>query len=232
MKGRTMKILHIEYILATAEDVRFALYGHTVEHADTGEYGIDLVTLYEYDCVICGTDLPDMAGFDLVKRIRDAKIEVPVMVLSSRGDAAYKVQTLHLGADDYLTKPFDSEELAARVSALVRRSRGFARSVIEVDGLQIDLDRKTASWLGTPISFTISEYKMVELMALRRGTPVTKDMFLSALYSDADSEPDSRIIDVFLCYLRRKLAEASGRNDVVRTLWGRGYVMGDAASAA
>ena len=219
-----MKILHIAYNRVTVEDVRLALAGHTVEHADTGEYGIDLVTLYEYDCVICGT-------VDLVNRIRDAKIEVPILVLSACAGVADKVNALRLGADDYMTKPFDSEELAARVSALVRRSRGFVRSVIEVDGLQIDLDRKTASWQGTPIPFTISEYKMVELMALRRGAPVTKDMFLSALYSDADSEPDSGIINVFLCRLRRKLAEASGRNDVVRTLWCRGYVMGGAAAS-
>jgi two-component system cell cycle response regulator CtrA len=123
-----------------------------------------------------------------------------------------------------MTKPFHKDELVARIHAIVRRSRGHAQSVINTDDLCVNLDSKSVEINGSRVHLTSKEYQMVELLAMRKGSTLTKEMFLSHLYGGMD-EPEMKIIDVFICKLRKKLANASGGKNYIETVWGRGYVL-------
>src|SRR5262249_23038745 len=127
-------------------------------------------------------------------------------------------------ADDYMTKPFHKDELVARIHAIVRRSKGHAQSVIQTGDLLVNLDTKTAQVNGARVPTTGKEYQMLELLSLRKGTTVTKEMFFNHLYGGMD-EPEPKIIDVFICKLRKKLANASDGKDYIETVWGRGYTL-------
>ena len=130
----------------------------------------------------------------------------------------------------YLTKPFNKAELVARLHAIVRRSKGHAESVINIGKLQVNLDVHTVESGGVPVHLTGKEYSVLELLALRKGTTLTKEMFLNHLYGGMD-EPELKIIDVFVCKLRKKLASATGGDHYIETVWGRGYVLRDPSSA-
>ena len=161
--------------------------------------------------------------------MRVARVNTPVLILSGLGATADKVKALAFGADDYLTKPFHKDELLARVQAVVRRSQGPTEEVVRCGDLVVRLDAQRAEVAGQPVPLTVKEYQMLELLALRRGTPVTKDMFLSHLYGGRD-EPGLKIIDVFMCKLRKKLTVMSGGIDYVETVWGRGYMLHESHS--
>jgi two-component system cell cycle response regulator CtrA len=135
-----------------------------------------------------------------------------------------KVQALGYGADDYVTKPFHRDELVARIHAIVRRSKGHSQSVIHTGKLSVNVDAKMVQVEGARVHVTGREYDMLELMSLRKGTTITKEMFLNHLYGGMD-EPDIKIIDVFICKLRKKLAFACGGENYIGTVWGRGYVL-------
>ena len=139
-----------------------------------------------------------------------------------------KIKGLGFGADDYMTKPFHKDELVARIHAIVRRSRGHVQSVINTDDLCANLDTKMVEINGSRVDVTGKEYQMLELLAIRRGSTLTKEMLLSHLYGGMD-EPEVKIIDVFICKLRKKLANTSGGKDYIETVWGRGYVMRELA---
>jgi two-component system cell cycle response regulator CtrA len=140
----------------------------------------------------------------------------------------YDIILLGFGADDYMTKPFHKDELVARIHAIVRRSKGHAQSVIQIDDLTVNFETKTVAVNGTHVHLTGKEYQMLELLSLRKGTTLTKEMFLTHLYGGMD-EPELKIIDVFICKLRKKLANASGGKNYIETIWGRGYVVHDPA---
>jgi two-component system cell cycle response regulator CtrA len=191
---------------------------------DLGEEGIDLGKLYDYDIILLDLNLPDMSGFQVLRSLRVAKVKTPILILSGLTDIEDKVSGLGFGADDYMTKPFHKDELVARIHAIVRRSKGHAQSVVITDDLCVNLDTKTVEISGARVRLTGKEYQMLELLSLRKGTTLTKEMFLNNLYGGMD-EPEIKIIDVFICKLRKKLAIASSGKDYIETVWGRGYVL-------
>lgn len=191
---------------------------------ELGEEGLDLGKLYDYDIIILDLNLPDMHGYDVLKKLRLSKVGTPILILSGMSEMEDKVRALGFGADDYLTKPFHKEELIARLQAIVRRSNGHSQSIIKTGKLAINLDAKTVEASGKRVHLTGKEYAMLELLSLRKGTTLTKEMFLNHLYGGMD-EPELKIIDVFICKLRKKLSAITGDESYIETVWGRGYVL-------
>ena len=224
-----MRILSIEDDSATAHSIELMLNGDgfSVYTTDLGEEGIDLGKLYDYDIIMLDLQLPDMSGFEVLKSLRLAKVRTPVLILSGNAIVDAKVRALGFGADDYMTKPFHKDELVARINALVRRSRGHCQPVITTGRLSVNLNAKTVEVDGSRVHLTAKEYRMLELLSLRKGTSLTKEMFLNYLYDGAD-DPQIKIIDVFICHLRKKLARACGGEHYIETNWGRGYTLRDA----
>ncbi len=223
-----MRVLLIEDDSAMARSIELMLRseGLNVYTIDIGEEGIDLGKLYDYDIIVLDLQLPDMSGFEVLKALRMAKVQTPVLILSGNAIVEAKVRALGFGADDYMTKPFHKDELVARIQAVVRRSKGHSQSVITTGKLTVNLDAKTAEVDAQRVHLTGKEYQMLELLSLRKGTTLTKEMFLNHLYGGMD-EPELKIIDVFICKLRKKLAVACEGNHYIETVWGRGYVLRD-----
>ena len=228
-----MRVLLIEDDSATAHSIELMLKSERINvyTTDLGEEGIDLGKIYDYDILLLDLNLPDMTGFEVLRKLRISKVKTPVLILSGLTSIEDKIKGLGFGADDYMTKPFHKAELVARIHAIVRRSRGHAQSVINTDDLCVNLDRKTVEINGSLLHVTGKEYQILELLAIRKGSTLTKEMFLSHLYGGLD-EPEVKIIDVFICKLRKKLANASGGKDYIETVWGRGYVMREPAQNA
>jgi two-component system cell cycle response regulator CtrA len=227
-----MRVLLIEDDSATAQGIELMLKseGLNVYSTDLGEEGIDLGKLYDYDIILLDLTLPDMNGFDVLKQLRVARVNTPILILSGDAHIETKVKGLGGGADDYMTKPFNREELIARINAIVRRSKGHAHALIRTGDITVNLDAKTVEVSGQRVHLTGKEYQMLELLSLRKGTTLTKEMFLNHLYGGMD-EPELKIIDVFICKLRKKLAAATGGEHYIETVWGRGYVLRDPQEA-
>jgi two-component system cell cycle response regulator CtrA len=221
-----MRVLLIEDDSATAQSIELMLKseGFNIYTTDLGEEGVDLGKLYDYDIILLDLNLPDMPGFDVLKQLRVSKVDTPVLILSGTADTDVKVRGLGYGADDYLTKPFHKDELVARIHAVVRRSKGHSQSIISTGSIAVNLDAKTVDVNKQRVHLTGKEYQMLELLSLRKGTTLTKEMFLNHLYGGMD-EPELKIIDVFICKLRKKLANATGGDHYIETVWGRGYVL-------
>jgi len=221
-----MRILLIEDDSSTAQSIDLMLKseGFKVYTTDLGQEGVNLGTLYDYAIILLDLNLPDMSGFEVLRSLRVSKVETPILILSGIAGIEHKVRGLGLGADDYLTKPFNKSELVARIQANVRRSRGHAPLLVQTGDLIVNLDEKAAEINSVRIRLTRKEYEMLELLSLRKGMTVSKEMFLNHLYSGMD-EPELKIIDVFICKLRKKLADASNGKDYIETVWGRGYML-------
>lgn len=228
-----MRVLLIEDDSAMAQSIDLMLKseGFNIYTTDLGEEGVDLGKLYDYDIILLDLNLPDMSGFEVLKQLRVAKVQTPILILSGTSTIENKVKGLGVGADDYLTKPFHKDELVARIHAIVRRSKGHSQSVINTGKLTVNLDTKTVEVQGSRVHLTGKEYQMLELLSLRKGTTLTKEMFLNHLYGGMD-EPELKIIDVFICKLRKKLATATGGTNYIETVWGRGYVLREPTAAA
>lgn len=221
-----MRVLLVEDDKITAQSIETLLKkeGMIVETTVYGEEGLEIGKLYEYDIIILDLGLPDMDGFEVLKRLRNAKVETPVLILSGFTASDKKVKGLSTGADDYLTKPFDRAELIARIRALVRRSKGHAESVIRTGAIEVNLDARAAFVNGKPLHLTGREYGILERLSLSKGTTLSKEQFLNHLYNGMD-EPELKIIDVFICKLRKKIAMATNGDNYIETVWGRGYVL-------
>ncbi len=226
--GGAMRVLLIEDDAAMAKSIEMMLgqEGFNVYRTEYGEEGLDLGKLYDYDIIVLDLNLPDMHGYDVLKKLRAAKVDTPILILSGMGEPDKKVKGLGFGADDYLTKPFNKDELVARINAIVRRAKGHSQSVIQTGKLTVNLDAKSVEVEGGRLHLTGKEYAMLELLSLRKGTTLTKEMFLNHLYGGMD-EPELKIIDVFICKLRKKIASATDGDNYIETVWGRGYVLRD-----
>jgi two-component system cell cycle response regulator CtrA len=222
-----MRVLLIEDDSATAQSLELMLSaeGFNVYTTDLGEEGVDLGKIYDYDLILLDLNLPDMSGMDVLRTLRVSKINTPIVFLSGTAEIDTKVKTFSGGADDYMIKPFHKDELVARIHAVVRRSKGHAQSVIKTGDIVVNLDARMVEVGGVRVHLTGKEYQMLELLSLRKGSTLTKEMFLNHLYGGVD-EPEVKIIDVFICKLRKKLSMAGG-HDPIETVWGRGYVLRD-----
>src|SRR3984885_3636160 len=228
-----MRVLLIEDDSATAQSIESMLKSESfnVYTTDLGEEGIDLGKIYDYDIILLDLNLPDMSGLEVLRSLRVSKVKTPILILTGLAGIEDKVRGLGFGADDYLTKPFPKEELVARIPPTGRGSKGHAQSVIQTGDLAVNLDTKTVEVNGARVHLTGKEYQILELLSLRKGMTLSKEMFLNHLYGDMD-EPDAKIIDVFICKLRKKLAGASGGNEFIETLWSRGYTLSESTMVA
>ncbi|MCK5296469.1 MAG: response regulator transcription factor [Alphaproteobacteria bacterium] len=223
-----MRVLLIEDDLTMSQSIEMMLRKESmvVDTADMGEDGLEIGKIYEYDIILLDLMLPDMNGYDVLKKLRAARVSTPILILSGLDSPDKKVKGLGYGADDYLTKPFNKDELLARIHAIVRRAKGHAESVIKTGPVEVNLNSRTVSVSGKPLHLTEKEYGILELLSLRKGTTQNKDQFLNHLYGGID-EPELKIIDVFICKLRKKLAKATNGENYIETIWGRGYVLRD-----
>ncbi len=223
-----MRILLIEDDPTTSRSIELML-SHAnlnVYSTDLGEEGIDLAKLYDYDLILLDLNLPDINGLEVLRQLRLARIDTPILILTGADDSDNKIKGFGFGADDYLTKPFHRDELIARIHAIIRRSKGHSQAIIRTGQSSVNVDAKTVQAGARAIHLTGKEYQMLELLSLRKGTTLTKEMFLNHLYGGMD-EPELKIIDVFICKLRKKLAEATEGDNYIETVWGRGYVLRD-----
>ncbi len=223
-----MRILLVEDDPTTSRSIELML-NHAnlnVYATDLGEEGIDLAKLYDYDLILLDLNLPDMNGLEVLRQLRLARIDTPILILTGSDDTEDKIKGFGFGADDYMTKPFHREELVARIHAIIRRSKGHSQSVIRTGMIDVNLDAKTVEVDGRTVHLTGKEYQILELLSLRKGTTLTKEMFLNHLYGGMD-EPELKIIDVFICKLRKKLSKATDGENYIETVWGRGYVLRD-----
>lgn len=223
-----MRVLLVEDDTSTAKTIEMMLKseGYICDCTDLGEDGLEIGKIYDYDLIILDLMLPDMDGYEVLRRLRSSKVRTPILILSGLSEPDQKVKGLGFGADDYLTKPFDKGELVARIQAIVRRSKGYSESIIRTGKIAVNLDTRTVEVNGQPLHLTGKEYGILELLSLRKGTTLTKEMFLNHLYGGMD-EPELKIIDVFVCKLRKKLSTATGGENYIETVWGRGYVLRD-----
>ncbi len=223
-----MRVLLVEDDSAMAQSIEMMLRSedYVCDTTDLGEDGLEIGKLYDYDIIILDLVLPDIDGYEVLRRLRAAKVQTPILILSGLTGLDDKIKGLGVGADDYLTKPFDKRELVARVQAIVRRSKGHADSIIQTGKLKVNLDARTVEVNNQPLHLTGKEYGILDLLSLRKGATLTKEMFLNHLYGGRD-EPQFKIIDVFICKLRKKLSAATGGDNYIETVWGRGYVLRD-----
>jgi len=228
LEDADMRVLLVEDDPTTSKSIEMMLThaNLNVYATDMGEEGLDLAKFYDYDLILLDLNLPDMPGHEFLRRLRRARVETPILILSGEDDTESKLRVFGFGADDYLTKPFHREELVARIHAIVRRSKGHSQSIIHTGKIAVNLDAKTVEVDSSTVHLTGKEYQMLELLSLRKGTTLTKEMFLNHLYGGMD-EPELKIIDVFICKLRKKLDKATGGDNYIDTVWGRGYVLRD-----
>ena len=208
-----MRVLLVEEDLIAARGITLMLKaaGAVVDQTDSGEDALELLRHYEYDIVLLDLALPDIEGFEVVRRMRLARNDTPVLVLSGITLPQARVKALSLGADDFIIKPYDKAELLARMQAVVRRSKGFSQPTVRLGRLELNLDSREVTIDGRDIHLTGKEYSILELLVLRKGMVLTKEAFLNHLYGGMD-EPEVKIIDVFVCKLRKKLARAGAED--------------------
>ncbi len=223
-----MRVLLVEDDTSTAKAIELSLASEGIicDTTQLGEEGLEIGKLYDYDIIILDLMLPDIDGYEVLRRFRAARVTTPILILSGLSGPDQKIKGLGYGADDYLTKPFNKGELIARIQAIVRRSKGHSESIIRTGKLSVNLDTRSIEVDSKPLHLTSKEYAILELLSLRKGTTLTKEMFLNHLYGGID-EPELKIIDVFVCKLRKKLSGAAGGENYIETVWGRGYALKD-----
>lgn len=179
-----MRILLVEDDPTTARSIELMLThaNYNVYRTDMGEEGIDLAKLYDYDLILLDLDLPDMHGMEVLRQIRMSRVDTPILILTGSDDTESKLRGFGFGADDYMTKPFNRDELIARIQAIIRRSKGHSQSVIRTGEMVVNLDARSVEVGGRPVNLTGKEYQILELLSLRKGTTLTKEMFLNHFF--------------------------------------------------
>ena len=192
-----MRVLLVEDDPSTAQSIELMLKseGMVIDVTNLGEDGLEIGKLYDYDIIILDLMLPDIDGLEVLRRLRDSRIATPVLILSGMSESDNKVKGLGIGADDYLTKPYNKAELLARIQAIVRRSKGHSQSVITTGRLAVNLDARSVEVDGQSVHLTGKEYGILELLSLRKGTTLTKEMFLNHLYNGMDGICSTRCED-------------------------------------
>ena len=218
-----MRILLVEDEPTLQQQLRDDLQGqgYTVEATGDGKEGLYLATEYPYDAAVVDLGLPGMSGLDIIRKLRAKGSRLPILILTARGRWENKVEGLEAGADDYLTKPFQPEELRARIKALLRRAGGAAQDRVRCGPLELDLAAQAVTLDGAEVELTSFEYRLLEHLVRNRQRVVSKDELAAHLYPH-DEERDSNVIEVLIGRLRRKL-DAQGSLQPLETLRGRGY---------
>jgi two-component system, cell cycle response regulator CtrA len=223
-----MRVLLIGQDVATAASVRMMLIRENFicDTTDLSEDGLEISKLRGYDVILFDLSRPNINGYEVLRRLRSACVRAPVLILSGLTGLDHKIKGLGFGDDDHLTNLSDHRELITRIKAIVRRSKGHCESTIRTGKLVVNLDTRVVSVDDQPVHLTGKEYGILELLSLHKGTTITKEMFLNHLYGGMD-EPELKIIDVFVCKLRKKIAQATGGNHYIETVWGRGHMLRD-----
>jgi DNA-binding response OmpR family regulator len=197
--------------------------GFAVDLSFEGEDGLYQAESCPYDAVLLDITLPRMDGFTVLNKLREKRVPVPVLMLTSRGELEDRIKGLNTGADDYIVKPFDFTELLARLKAVIRRSSSKASPVISIDDLTIDMNSKTVTRSGRDIKLSAKEYNLLEYLALNSGRVISRTELTEHMY-DTEFDLDSNIIDVYINYLRNK-TDKGFRNQLIHTIRGAGYVL-------
>lgn len=214
-------VVEDELEIRTQVSRHFEAAGCQVELATDGRDGFHLAAEYAFDALILDLGLPGLNGLEIIRRLRESGSRLPILALTARGRWQDRVKGLEIGADDYLAKPFQMEELAARVLALLRRARGDSPGLLQCGGITVELDSQIVRVNQRPVELTTMEYRMLEFLARRHGKVVSKAEIREYLYPD-DDDPDSNVIEVVVARLRRKL-DPEGVAQPIETLRGRGY---------
>lgn len=227
-----MRVLHVEDDSVTAASIAMMLRAEDfiVDTTDLGEDVLEISKLHDYDIIILDLMLPGIDGYEVLRRLRAGGVQTPTLILSALASPGPEagIKGLAIGADDFLAKPFDRRELIARIQTVVRRAKVDSEAAIRIGKLLLHLDRKTVEVDGQRLPLTRKEYEILELLSMRKGAVLTKEAFLEHLYGGMD-EPEPKVIDVFMCKLRKKLRHATGGENYIENVWGRGYVLRDPA---
>jgi two-component system cell cycle response regulator CtrA len=223
------RILLVEPHDSTSKTVQSLLAhaGYTVAVVDTGQDAITLTNLYEYDVVLTETALPDMTGMELVKALRLQHVATPIVALSANESTETKLQFFGFGGDAFISKPFHREELLAQLNAIVRRTNANLRNKVQTSDLCVDLDKREATVKGHRAEITNHEFALLEILSLRKGAVLTKEILMLHLYKGAEDRPELREIDVMISILRKKLSHLTGGENYIQTVWGHGYKLSD-----
>lgn len=223
-----MRVLLIGQDGATAPNVKMTLIRESFicHTTDLNERGLEISKLYDFDVILLDLTVPNINGYEVLRRLRRARVPTPVLILLGRAELDHRIKDLGFGDNDLFTNLSDHRELIARIKAIGRRSKGHCESTIRTGKLVVNLDTRFVSVDDQPVHLTGKEYGILELLSLHKGTTITKEMFLNHLYGGMD-EPELKIIDVFICKLRKKLTEATGGNHYIETVWGRGHMLRD-----
>ncbi|HXG28052.1 MAG TPA: response regulator transcription factor [Nevskiales bacterium] len=218
-----MRVLVVEDDPALREQLSSQLRaaGYAVDTAPDGQEGLYRATEFPLDAAVVDIGLPQLSGIDLIRQVRKQGRSFPILILTARDRWQSKVEGLEAGADDYLVKPFQPEEMLARVRALIRRSGGWAQPVLQCGPLTMDTTRQQVTKSGQPVELTAYEYKILHYLMLHAGEVASKTTLAEHIYED-ETERDSNVIEVFIRRLRLKL-DPDGTLNPIETLRGRGY---------
>ena len=197
----------------------------SVTVANDGETGLDFALSGIFDLIILDVMMPKLDGFSLLKIIRDKKIDVPVLMLTAKAETANKIGGLNLGADDYITKPFDTDELLARIRALLRRKEKFTGDVIKFNDIYLDRDSAELGSGDKKITLGKKEFQILEMLILNAGKNIEKERFIEKIWG-YDTDAEYNTIEVYVSFLRKKLAAVNAKTEI-KSLRGIGYTLGE-----